>query len=64
MAEKILVIDKDTTALRKIREMLTREGYSVMTAVDIATARQICRQIPIKYVLGESDMLDCGTNIK
>lgn len=60
MTETILIVDKNTTELRKLREILTREGYSVMTATSTETAQQICKQIPIKFVLGESELLDCG----
>ncbi|MEW5799279.1 MAG: hypothetical protein AB1728_09755 [Bacteroidota bacterium] len=60
MSENILIIDKNTAELRKLREVLTREGYSVMTATDSATAKQICKQIPIRFVLGEADELGCG----
>jgi len=60
MPEHILIIDKNTQELRKLRELLTREGYSVMTATDSETARRICRQIPIKFILGETDELGCG----
>jgi PleD family two-component response regulator len=60
MPENVLIIDKNTTELRKLREVLTREGYSVMTATDSETAKQICRQIPIKYILGETDVIGCG----
>lgn len=60
MQDTIIIIDRNTAELRKLREMLTREGYSVMTAVDGETARQICRQIPIRFVLGEVSELGFG----
>jgi PleD family two-component response regulator len=60
MPENVLIIDTNTNELRKLREVLTREGYSVMTATDSETAKQICRQIPIKYILGETEVLGCG----
>ncbi|MEW6061250.1 MAG: hypothetical protein AB1600_04835 [Bacteroidota bacterium] len=60
MSENILIIDKNTGELRRLREILTREGYSVMTATDRETAKQICKQIPIRFVLGETDELGCG----
>ncbi|MBI2429830.1 MAG: hypothetical protein HYV29_13750 [Ignavibacteriales bacterium] len=60
MSENILIIDKNTTELRKLREVLTREGYSVMTATDSMTAKQICQRIPIKFVLGEANDLGYG----
>lgn len=60
MPDNILIIDTNTIELRKLREVLTREGFSVMTAADGATAKQICRQIPIKFILGEVDELGYG----
>ncbi len=54
MQENILIIDNNTIELRKLREVLTREGYGVMTATDSAMAKQICEQIPVKFILGES----------
>lgn len=60
MPDNILIIEKNTTELRKLREVLTREGYGVMTATDRETAKQICRQISIKYILGGTDVIGCG----
>ncbi len=62
MPDHILIIDKNTTELLKLREILTREGYSVLTATDSVTAKLICQQIPIKFILGETDELGCGTS--
>jgi DNA-binding response OmpR family regulator len=52
MHEIILVVDPDTARLRKLREVLSREGFSIMTATDRETARQICRKIPVQLILG------------
>lgn len=41
--------------------MFTREGYQVMTATDIETARQLCTQLSVKYIVGEVETLDCGS---
>lgn len=60
MPENILIIDKNTIELRRLREVLTREGFGVMTATDHATAKQICEQIPVKFILGEADSLGFG----
>jgi PleD family two-component response regulator len=53
----ILVIDPDTDELRKLREILTKEGYSIMTAIDRATALHICERIPIRFVLAKTSVL-------
>lgn len=60
MPDNILIIDKDTTELRRLREILTREGYGVMTVIDNQTALQICEQIQIKFILGEAKALGYG----
>lgn len=60
MSENILIIDTNTAELRKLREVFTREGYNVMTATDRHTAQQICKQIPIKFIVGETEELGCG----
>ena len=57
MDKHILVIDSDTAELRKLREILTREGYNIMTATDKETAVHICQRIPIKFVLAEASLL-------
>lgn len=58
MNEHILIIDNDKSQLRKLRQILSREGYSIMTATDLETAASICKNLPIKYVLGESNFFN------
>ena len=60
MHELILVVDPDTARLRKLRELLSREGYNIMTATDRDTAIQICQRIPVQLVLGETKVLGFG----
>ena len=60
MTENILIIVKNTIELRKLREVLTREGFGVMTATDSQTAKQICKQIPIKFIIAEAELLGYG----
>ncbi|HTK82805.1 MAG TPA: hypothetical protein VL633_10975 [Bacteroidota bacterium] len=57
MEKHILVIDSDTKELRRLREVLTKEGFSIMTATDKATAMEICQRIPIGFVLAEASAL-------
>ena len=64
MSDNILIIDKNTTELRRLREVLVREGYSVMTATESETAKQICKQIPIKFILGDTEELGFGKESK
>jgi PleD family two-component response regulator len=51
MENYLLIIDPDTQELRRLREILTREGYNIMTATDKETARQICERVPVHLVL-------------
>ena len=53
----ILVIDSDTKELHRLREVLTKEGFSIMTATDKETAKEICQRIPISFVLAETSSL-------
>jgi DNA-binding response OmpR family regulator len=57
MEKHVLIIDEDTRELRKLREFLAREGYSIMTATDLRTAREISRKVPITFVLGTASAL-------
>jgi PleD family two-component response regulator len=54
---QILIIDEDTRELRKLREILAREGYDIMTATDRRTAEEISRKVPVSFVLGTSSAL-------
>lgn len=58
MNDHILIIDNDKSELRKLRQILSREGYSIMTATNIETAESICKNLPIKYVLGEKEFFN------
>jgi len=64
MTGNILIIDDNTIELRKLREVLTREGFGVMTATDSVMAKQICEQIPVKFILGEAESLGFKTKEK
>ena len=64
MHELILVVDPDTVRLRKLREILSREGFNIMTATDRTTAMQICQRIPVQYILGETNELGFGSDIR
>jgi DNA-binding response OmpR family regulator len=60
MEKHVLIIDEDTRELRKLREFLAREGYSIMTATDLGTAKEISRKVPIMFVLGTASALGFG----
>jgi PleD family two-component response regulator len=60
MEQQILIIDADIKELRRLREILTREGYNIMTATDKETAMQICQRVEIRFVL--ADLSTIGFN--
>lgn len=57
MTEHILIIDGDLQELRRLREILAREGYNIMTASDDKTAQEICARLPVKLVIAEAKLL-------
>ena len=60
MEKHVLIIDENTHELRKLREFLAREGYSIMTATDRKTAEEISRKVPITFVLATATALGFG----
>ncbi len=57
MTEHILIIDSDLQELRRLREILAREGYNIMTASDDKTAQEIYSRLPVKLVIAEATLL-------
>lgn len=51
MNEHILIIESDTYALKKLRELLSREGFNIMTVTNRESALNICEKIKIDYVI-------------
>ncbi len=51
MNDLVLIIESNTTKLRKLREILSREGFNIMTVTDRESALNICSKIKIEYVL-------------
>ena len=60
MEKTILIIESDISELRKLREILSREGFNIMTATNRKMAEYICERIPINYILSDSS----GLNLK
>ncbi len=54
---RILVLDEDPQELRKLRELLTKEGFNIITAADKETAIELSRHIKFEYVLGKASLL-------
>jgi PleD family two-component response regulator len=61
MEQHILIVDDDTQELRRLRELLTRAGYNIMTATDKATAERIMEKITISFILMRSTVKNAPT---
>ncbi len=57
MKKPILVLNEDLQELRKLREVLTKEGFNIITSTDKETAIELCRHINFLYVLGPAHLL-------
>ena len=57
MSEQILIIDNNTSSLRKLREILSKEGYGIITVTDKISADNILKKMEINYVIGEVNLL-------
>jgi PleD family two-component response regulator len=62
MKNQILVIDADTYELRKLREILTREGFNIITATSKETGLQLSKKIKFSFVLGKASTLGFENN--
>lgn len=60
----ILILTDETRELKKLREVLSQEGYDIMTAANIEIAEQICEKIPVDLVLAKKSMINFKTNNK
>lgn len=57
MKNSILVMDDDTKELKKLREILTREGFNIITVSDKETAAKLNRHIKFEFVLSKASIL-------
>ena len=57
MSEQILIIDNNTSSLRKLREILSKEGYGIITVTDRISADNILNKMSINYIIGEVNLL-------
>ena len=55
MSEHILIIESNTNKLRKLREILSREGFDIMTVTNRESAVSICKKIKIEYVIANPE---------
>lgn len=58
MAAHILIIEDNPDELRKLRQILTREGFNIMTASDIKTAELIRKNLNISFILASTKLLN------
>jgi CheY-like chemotaxis protein len=61
MNDHILIIDSDKIILRRLRELLTSEGFSIMTVTDKKEALNLCKQLPIRLIIGAPSELGIDT---
>lgn len=57
MNDHILIIESNTTKLRKLREILSKEGFNIITVTDKESALNICNKIQIEYVIANPNDL-------
>lgn len=58
MNKFILIVAEDRDKLRRLREILSRAGYDLMTAKDRETAIEICKRVPVSLVLAEPQIFN------
>jgi len=62
MQEHILIIDENIIQLRKLREVLSREGFSIITVSDRESAINITKKLNVAYVLASCQTVKCSEN--
>jgi len=60
MTELVLIIESDINKLRKMREVLSKEGFNLITVTDREAGINICRKLSVNYIL--ANPLDLGMN--
>ncbi|KAA3614151.1 MAG: response regulator [Calditrichaeota bacterium] len=64
MRKQILIVEENKEELRKLRKLLSREGYNIMTAMDKDTAIEICQNLDISFILSSTSILDLKKPLK
>lgn len=57
MDTHILIIDNNTYSLKKLREILSREGFNIMTVNNTESAINICDKVKIDYIITKPEEL-------
>lgn len=63
MDKRILVVESNTLLLKKLRELLSREGYDVITVNNKESALNICEKVKIDYILASTEIFEIYTLI-
>jgi len=58
MKKQLLIIDNDSLELRRLREVLAKEGFNIMTAMDMETACRIYKHVSISFILSDVSIFD------
>lgn len=53
----MLILDKDIQELRRLREILSREGFNIITATDMKTAEKLSEHFNFTFILGSAEIL-------
>jgi DNA-binding response OmpR family regulator len=56
--KRILLAEDEPEVLRLMRRILEHEGYEVLAAADVATARRLLRSGPVDLLLSDIDLPD------
>jgi len=64
MNKQILILEENRDELRKLRKLLSSEGYNIMTAMDKETAIEICKNLDIAFILSSTSILDLTKPLK
>ncbi|MCX7797709.1 MAG: hypothetical protein N2249_03700 [Melioribacter sp.] len=62
--KSVLVVESNTMQLRKLRELLSREGYDVITVNNIESAMIICDKVKVDYILASTEILQIKSKIE
>lgn len=58
MNDQVLIIESDIVKIRKLREILSKEGLNIITVTDRESALSICSKVKIEYVI--TNLADLG----
>lgn len=62
MNKSVLVIESNTLLLKKLREILSKEGFEVITVTNFELAVYLCNKINFEYILAKPELLGIINN--